>query len=642
HVSAAMREYHFDIDPKLGDAYSPDCQNVKEQRRFLSLVGNSLNTSDDSGPSMPGPLIEADEGDTIRITVTNHHTSLSHTIHYHGLHMIDTPWADGPSGITQCGLGPGQSQTAEFIAYPPGTHYWHGHLGLDVPDGVTGPIIIHPKEPEPFDYDDERVLFLQDFYTQTGTQQQIGLENYPFTWVGNPTSLLINGKGRAPSCLEGGGNFGDESACLSTCNDTLAWISNVSVDPGKTYRLRIINSASLVMMNIAFQDHNFTIVELDGTPVTPVSVQSYDLAPGQRASVLMTMSQTLGNFWISTSVRMRDIPDLTGRAILSYSNSEIALPNEENLPIHPAWDEEEEAKALQDMLTTLNVSDYGEEEIALLVDDEVVDRYVVVGTQNTRLDDNGDVVQLKWAVNNISLVESSEPLIGTAVQQARSLGWPLQQSLEGTVDLPRVPPTDWNWTQPLQDEGGPGGNLGSVGMPVIRTTMGEVVEIVFQNTRALNGVAEFHPWHFHGHSFWEVGRGYGTFDEERDVPNYNLENPTLRDTFTLWPLEWVAIRFIANNPGVWFFHCHISSHHVMGMGFVVITDPGDIGTPSESVEFCGKQNLQESSAEEALGGGNENTGGNGSSATSIVHSLKHSLSASLMLVTAILTFRGYM
>jgi hypothetical protein len=85
----------------------------------------------------------------------------------------------------------------------------------------------------------------------------------------------------------------------------------------------------------------------------------------------------------------------------------------------------------------------------------------------------------------------------------------------------------------------------------------------------------------HGHSFWVVGRGSGNYDAERDVPNYNLENPTLRDTVTLWPLERVAVRFVANNPGTWLFHCHITAHLVMGMGFALVVSPDEIGTPSK-------------------------------------------------------------
>ncbi len=51
----------------------------------------------------------------------------------------------------------------------------------------------------------------------------------------------------------------------------------------------------------------------------------------------------------------------------------------------------------------------------------------------------------------------------------------------------------------------------------------------------------------------------------------------------------------------------------MGMGFVVVTNPQDIGTPSESVEFCGMQNLQEGSAEESLGSSSNSSDSDGGS-----------------------------
>ena len=46
---------------------------------------------------------------------------------------------------------------------------------------------------------------------------------------------------------------------------------------------------------------------------------------------------------------------------------------------------------------------------------------------------------------------------------------------------------------------------------------------------------------------------------------------------------------------------------MMGMGFVVITNQQNIGTPSESVEFCGMQNLQEGSVETSLGRGSNSS-----------------------------------
>jgi FtsP/CotA-like multicopper oxidase with cupredoxin domain len=178
----ATVEYEFTVSSKLGDDYSPDCQ----KGRYLFLASDKNTTA-----SMPGPLIEATEGDTIRLTVKNEDRSLPTTIHFHGMHQKGTPWMDGVSQLTQCPLGPMQSQTYEFKAYPAGTHYWHAHISTMIADGLTGPLIVHPKEGEGeyVDYNEDQILFLQDFYIQTSQQQAAGLLNCPFTWIGNPDSF---------------------------------------------------------------------------------------------------------------------------------------------------------------------------------------------------------------------------------------------------------------------------------------------------------------------------------------------------------------------------------------------------------------------------------------------------------------------
>ncbi|KAG6544093.1 hypothetical protein Mapa_014510 [Marchantia paleacea] len=43
-------------------------------------------------------------------------------------------------------------------------------------------------------------------------------------------------------------------------------------------------------------------------------------------------------------------------------------------------------------------------------------------------------------------------------------------------------------------------------------------------------------------------------------------NPPRRNTVLLFPYGWTVIRFVADNPGVWPFHCHIEPHFHMGMG----------------------------------------------------------------------------
>jgi iron transport multicopper oxidase len=40
--------------------------------------------------------------------------------------------------------------------------------------------------------------------------------------------------------------------------------------------------------------------------------------------------------------------------------------------------------------------------------------------------------------------------------------------------------------------------------------------------------------------------------------------PMRRDTWLVAPNGYTVIRFVANNPGVWFFHCHMDWHNIAG------------------------------------------------------------------------------
>jgi FtsP/CotA-like multicopper oxidase with cupredoxin domain len=205
-----------------------------------------------------------------------------------------------------------------------------------------------------------------------------GLLSYPFVWIGNPNSVLINGKGIAPECQQGGANFNSSLFCLPTClGDPLALLSTVNVTAGKTYRLRIINSGQLVYMNFAIAAHNLTIVQVEGTNVQPVQVQSLDIGPGQRYDVLMTTDQSPGSYMIETIVRERPILDVKGRAILYYEGSDLVLP--QDAPSHPLYNETAFGIAQDVSLKTLDVSKYPP---ASALQATNVRRYVMVGTQN--------------------------------------------------------------------------------------------------------------------------------------------------------------------------------------------------------------------------------------------------------------------
>ena len=72
----------------------------------------------------PGPVIEAQEGDKVRIIVTNRLPEPT-TIHWHGLRL---PYQmDGVTGLTQAPIQPGESFTYEFTLKQSGTYMYHAH-----------------------------------------------------------------------------------------------------------------------------------------------------------------------------------------------------------------------------------------------------------------------------------------------------------------------------------------------------------------------------------------------------------------------------------------------------------------------------------------------------------------------------------
>jgi hypothetical protein len=72
-----------------------------------------------------------------------------------------------------------------------------------------------------------------------------------------------------------------------------------------------------------------------------------------------------------------------------------------------------------------------------------------------------------------------------------------------------------------------------------------------------------HPIHLHGHDFYILGSGGGTWDGSTD--GLNFQNPTRRDTATMPAGGYLLIAFPADNPGLWVMHCHIAWHAGQGL-----------------------------------------------------------------------------
>jgi hypothetical protein len=88
-----------------------------------------------------------------------------------------------------------------------------------------------------------------------------------------------------------------------------------------------------------------------------------------------------------------------------------------------------------------------------------------------------------------------------------------------------------------------------------------------------------HPMHLHGHNFWILAEGTGKWNGTITNP----KNPMRRDTFIINAGTpdvpgFTVIEWLANNPGVWSFHCHLASHVSLGLYANILVRPSTAQT----------------------------------------------------------------
>jgi FtsP/CotA-like multicopper oxidase with cupredoxin domain len=144
---------------------------------------------------------------------------------------------------------------------------------------------------------------------------------------------------------------------------------------------------------------------------------------------------------------------------------------------------------------------------------------------------------------------------------------------------------------------------------VIQHTGIKVVDLVIENFDEGN-----HPMHLHGHKFWILGQAHGAWkgyekslgltSQGQGVLDGNedaLKTLIRRDVATVEGYGWLALRFIADNPGVWAFHCHMAWHSEAGLVMQLLSRVDEVAKweiPPANRELCdaGLENLEKGAA----------------------------------------------
>ena len=219
--------------------------------------------------TMPGPELRVREGDRVKITLVNK-LPVGTTIHWHGLNV--PPAQDGPAGLNQAPVEPGESFTYDWIATPAGTRWYHSHtdVATQVMLGLYGSLIVEPKEPTGT-YDRDYTYILAE-------------------WDNELTPEVATGaapRGPRDATLRGG-ELGTD---LFLMNGKIhEGIPPILVKEGDEVLIRLVNAGTKAHP-FHTHGHSFRIVATDGNPVPEAAQWTKDtvlIAPGERYDLAFT------------------------------------------------------------------------------------------------------------------------------------------------------------------------------------------------------------------------------------------------------------------------------------------------------------------------------------------------------------------
>lgn len=512
----------------------------------------------------PGPMIEVNEDDTIVVNVHNEATNAT-SIHWHGIYQNGTAWNDGAVGTTTCPIAPGHNFTYEFTVKQSGSYFWHSHQGVQSSDGVHGPLIIHrrdEKERQRTQYKTDRVILLADHYHDLSSAllwQYLKPDEENAEPV--PVGGLINGRSRR-NCDD----FPDRRCDNSTTN---VGTPRLSLERNESHRFRLINVGALAEFQVQIDEHELAVIEVDGTDVQPSNYHRVNINPAQRYSVIVnTSSATSASFWMrarmitSCFAETPSYLDANVLAVVQYDDKAYQIPTSTD------W----ETALLQecmDMNTT-----------------ELIPLDVVPAPANEDaffyLRSNFEIGTYRLSRGKFNTSSFRPDVQSPSLHRAIDGLSTANETFQQTTESPQAFVNDqaYDISREL----------------VIQTAGIQTIDVLISNFDDGS-----HPMHLHGYKYFVLARGHGYppltsvaggINRQNLAPLYDqldLSNPLRRDTATVEAFGWMLIRIVADNPGVWTFHCHLAWHSEAGLAMQFMTRSDELAKleiPQANLDLC--------------------------------------------------------
>ncbi|KZL86009.1 multicopper oxidase [Colletotrichum incanum] len=315
--------------------------------------------------------------------------------------------------------------------------------------------------------------------------------------------------------INGTNVYGDDDSTSQT-----GYRYNVTWDSGTSYRMRLVNAAVDTHWKFSIDNHTMQVIASDLVPITPYNATVLDIGMGQRYDIIVTADQasTADNFWI------RAIPqaacsdnDSTDniKGIISYTGT-ITTPTTTGYSYTDSCDDETD-NLVPYVSKTVSDANWDELETAS------------VGKNTAGL--------FKWYLNSTSmLVDWANPTLESIINGTTS--W---ETDDAVIELSEA--NQW-------------------------------VYFVVQTTLAVP-----HPIHLHGHDFFVLAQGSGTYSSSVTL---NTSNPPRRDTAMLPASGYLVMAWETDNPGAWLMHCHIGWHTSEGFSMQFIERYSEIAAITDN------------------------------------------------------------
>ncbi|XP_051115340.1 monocopper oxidase-like protein SKU5 [Andrographis paniculata] len=455
----------------------------------------------------PGPTINVTTNNHVIVNVRNK-LDEGFLIHWAGIQQRRSSWQDGVLG-TNCPIPPKWNWTYQFqVKDQIGSYFYFPSLNFQRSSGGFGSFIINNRViiPVPFDTPHGDIpIMIGDWYTQNHTALRRTLNGGKE--LGMPDGVLINGKGPY--------RYNDSLVAEGIDYET------ITVEPGKTYRLRVSNVGISTSLNFRIQNHNLLLAETEGSYTVQQNYTSLDIHVGQTYSFLVTMDQNASSdYYIVASARFVNETvweRVIGVAVLHYTNSKGKASGPLPPPPQDQFDKTysmNQARSIRWNVTASGArpNPQGSFRYGSI---NVTEVYVLRNKPPETIDG-----KQRTTLSGISFANPSTP-----IRLAD------QYKLKGIyhLDFP---------TKPLT---GPP----RVSTSVINGTYRGFMEVILQNNDT-----KVHTYHLNGYAFFVVGMDYGEWTEN-SRGTYNKWDGVARSTAQVYPGAWTAILISLDNVGVW-------------------------------------------------------------------------------------------